>query len=98
MTKGIRKVKKGVDIFNKRILVLVSFTRTQCFRIREREANIVFFTKWGVLHCYSTNGFCSATRNWRELYKNLTALRFLDTYTVHIEPDSMEFLMSLDAY
>ena len=26
-------------------------------------------------------GFCSATRNWRELYKNLTVLSSLDAYT-----------------
>ena len=31
---GIRKVRKGVDIFDKRILVLVSSSRTQYFRIR----------------------------------------------------------------
>ena len=34
MTNGIRKVRKGVDTFIKRILILVSSSRTQCFRIR----------------------------------------------------------------
>ena len=31
---GIKKVRKGVDIFDKRILVLLSSSRTQYFRIR----------------------------------------------------------------
>ena len=34
MTNGIRKVWKGVDTFIKRILILVSSSRTQCFSIR----------------------------------------------------------------
>ena len=50
MTNGIRKVKKGVDIFNKRILVLVRFTRTQCFRVREREPLILSFSPSGVYY------------------------------------------------
>ena len=33
---GIRKVRKGVEIFDKRILVLVSSSGTQWFRIRPR--------------------------------------------------------------
>ena len=32
ITNGIRKVRKGVEIFEKRILVLVSSSQTQCFR------------------------------------------------------------------
>ena len=36
MTNGIRKVRKGVNIFDKRILILVSSSQTQCFRIQPR--------------------------------------------------------------
>ena len=34
IANGIRKFRKGVDIFDKKILILVSLSRTQCFRIR----------------------------------------------------------------
>ena len=57
-----------------------------CFRQRERKekcrkpllhCSIFFFS----MPCDSTQGFCSATRNWIELYKNLTILSSLDAYT-----------------
>ena len=38
---------------------------------------IFFFSKQVLFH----TGFCSAARNWRELYNNLTILSFLDAYT-----------------
>ena len=34
ITNGIRKVRLGVDILTKEFLILVSTSRTQCFRIR----------------------------------------------------------------
>ena len=36
MTNGIRKVRLGVDIFEKKFLILVSSSLTQCFKIRPR--------------------------------------------------------------
>ena len=141
MTNGIRKVRKGVDIFVKKILILVSSSRTKCFRIRpslqlsfpcsrqsinryhsawwttyqdstlyvfnflvsgkrkgeEREKEtpplctiIFFFFQVGCTAIIFHTGFCSATRNWRELCKNLTVLSSLDDYAIHIEPDSIE--------
>ena len=37
MANGIRKVRKGVDIFDKKMLILASSSRTQCFRIRPHQ-------------------------------------------------------------
>ena len=118
MTNGIWKVRKGVDIFYKRILVLVSSSLTQCFRIPprlhqscpcSRQSRNWYHSAWCTtfqdstlyvsiflvsgmrereerererertppsLHYYflffqvgcSATGFCSVTRNWRELY------------------------------
>ena len=127
---GIRKVRLGVNIFDKRILILVSSSWTQCFRIRpclqqsfppSRQSINRYHSAWcttcqystfygsiflvsgkregeeeerdlPTLHYYSLflvgctamlfhTVFCSATRNWREFYKNLTVLSSLDAYT-----------------
>ena len=40
-----------------------------------------FFPSRGCTAMLFHTGFCSATRNWRELYKNLTVLSSLDAYT-----------------
>ena len=57
---------------------------------RERERNpffsallISFFPRRGCTDMVFHTGFCSATRNWRELYKNLTVLSSLDAYTLN---------------
>ena len=118
--------------FDKKILILVSSSRIQCFRIRPRlqqsfpcsQQNIkqyhsvwctayldsIFYVSIFIvsgkrkreeknretlpsLHYYFLffqvgctamlfhTVFCSARRNWRELYKNLTVLSSLDAYT-----------------
>ena len=40
-----------------------------------------FFPSMVYCHVLFHKGFCSAARNLRELYKNLTVLSFLDAYT-----------------
>ena len=42
---------------------------------------IFFFFQVGCTVMLFQTGFCSAARNWRELYKNLTFLSSLDAYT-----------------
>ena len=44
---------------------------------------IIFFLFLSRVYCHVLflTGFCSATRNWRKLYKNLTVLSSLDAYT-----------------
>ena len=42
---------------------------------------IFLFLQVGCTDMLFHTGLCSAARNWRKLYKNLTVLRFLDAYT-----------------
>ena len=131
MTNGIRKVWKGVEIFNQRILDSCKFITDSsseyglvynylflavsnvnryhsawCTTYQDSTLYVSIFLVSGkregeeknretppFLHYYFLffqvgctaivfhTGFCLATRNWRELYKNLTVLSFLDAYT-----------------
>ena len=134
MTNGIRKVRLGVDIFNKRTLDFSKFISdtvlqntalsTTIFSLQPAEYKLVsimhnaqpirilfsmfpfslflargkgkrsiekplllctiiffFFPSRMYCHVIFHTGFCSAARNWRELYKNLSVLSFLDAYT-----------------
>ena len=54
MANGIRKVRKGVDIFDKKMLILVSSSRTQCFRIRPRLQQSFPCSQQSINRCHST--------------------------------------------
>ena len=50
-------------------------------REAQRNPSFYFFPSTVFCHFLFHTGFCSAARNWRELYKNLSVLSFLDAYT-----------------
>ena len=93
MTNGIRNVRRGEDIFDKKILVSSSRPQ-QSFPCIRQSMNryhstwcttylhyyFLFFFQVGCTAMLFHTGFCSTTRNWRELYKNLTVLSSVDVY------------------
>ena len=131
MTNGIRKVRKAVGFFYKRIFasckfisdsgseyglvysylflapgrvltgitvhgaqpisILLSMFPFPSFLVRGRGkikierplllCTIIFFFQVGCTALLFHTGFCSATSNWRELYKKLTVLSSFDNHT-----------------
>ena len=65
-------------------IFLVSGMREREERERERTPPSLHYFLFFQVGCSAMlfhTGFCSATRNWREFYKNLTVLSSLDAYT-----------------
>ena len=98
--QGLQSIYTGIIVHGAQpIMILFSMYSFFLFLARGRGNRSVekpsfsalllyFFPNMVYCHVLFHTGFCSAARNWREWYKNLTVLSYLDAYK-YIEPDSI---------